>query len=163
MKIVTLDELFVMELKDLYNAEKQVLKVLPKIIKQATSVELRTTLDAHRVEIEGHLKRLERMGEILGMKLAGHSCKAMEGMLEESNELLDECKPGDVLDEAIIGSCQRIEHYKMAAYGCARTHANALGHTQVQVLLQQTLNQDGTASRKLTKMSETRMNETAMR
>lgn len=163
MKIETLEDLFVMELKDLYNAEKQILKALPKIIKHTTSSELKSALEAHVKETEGQLERLEKISELLGKKLTGHACKAMEGLIKEGDELMKEIEMGDVLDAALIGACQRVEHYEMAGYGCARTYAGLLGHSQVQKLLQQTLDQEGDADKKLTKIAESRVNEAALR
>lgn len=163
MKIETLEDLFLMQLKDLYSAEKQILKALPKIIKNVTSSQLKSALEAHLKETEGQFDRLEKIADLLGKKLGGHACKAMQGLLEEGDEMIKEIEPGDVLDAALITACQRVEHYEIAAYGCARTHASLLGHSQVEKLLQETLDQEGAADKKLTKIAESRVNEAALR
>ncbi len=162
MKIETFEDLFIMELKDLYSAEKQILKALPKIIKHVTSSTLKTALENHLQETEGQLERLEKISELLDKKLTGHACKAMEGLIKEGDELMKEVEKGDVLDAGLIGACQRVEHYEIAGYGTARTYAGLLGQTEVQKLLQETLDQEGAADHKLTKIAESQVNSKAM-
>jgi len=154
MEISNLRELYVDELKDLYNAEHQLLKALPKMAKAATSVPLKKGFEKHFKETEEQVARLETIFEAMGKSPKGKKCKAMEGLIEEAKELLEEDMAGDVLDAALIASAQRVEHYEMAGYGCVRTYAALLGEKEAAKLLQQTLDEEGATDKALTTLSE---------
>ncbi len=151
----TLAELLEDELKDIYNAENQLLKALPKMTKKATSAKLKQAFTSHLAETEKQIERLEKIAGILDIKLKGKKCHAMEGLVEEGKEIIEEDGSGAVIDAALIGAAQRVEHYEMAAYGTVRGIAEALGHKDVVKLLQQTLNEEGAADKKLTTIAET--------
>lgn len=153
LKVKSLDDLLVLELKDLYSAEKQIIKALPKIIKNVTNANLKQGLTNHLTETEGQVARLDEIALKLEVKLSGHTCKAMKGLLEEGDEVMGDVEPGPVLDAAIIGACQRVEHYEMAAYGTARAYAEQLGNKEIASLLQATLDEEGNANKTLTKAS----------
>lgn len=155
MKVKSLDDLLVLELKDLYSAEKQIVKALPKIIKNVTNENLKKGLEKHLAETEGQVARLDDIALKLEVKLSGHVCKAMKGLLEEGDDVMGDVDPGPVLDAAIIGACQRVEHYEIAAYGTARAYAEQLGNKEVAKLLQETLDEEGNANKVLTKASTT--------
>jgi ferritin-like metal-binding protein YciE len=150
----TLAELFQDELKDIYNAENQLIKALPKMAKKSSSPALKTAFSAHLRETENHVKRLESIGQELGLKLTGKKCHAMEGLVEEGKEILEEDETGPVIDAALIGAGQRVEHYEIASYGTIRAMAETLGHSKVAKLLQQTLDEEGAADEKLTAIAE---------
>jgi len=126
-KMTTLEDLFHHELKDLYSAEKQLTRALPKMAKAATNEDLRTAFETHLEETEGHVERLEKIMSNLGISTRGPKCAAMEGLIEEGKEVLEEEMEDDVRDAALIAAAQRVEHYEMAGYGCARTFAEQLG------------------------------------
>jgi ferritin-like metal-binding protein YciE len=161
MKMKTLSDLFLHELKDLYSAEKQLTKALPKMAKAATNDDLREAFQSHLEETEGHVQRLEEIFERLDVNPRGAKCKAMEGLIEEGQELLEEDMEDDVKDAALICAAQRVEHYEIAGYGGARTFAERLGNDEAAKLLQQTLDEEGAADKKLTKISGT-VNEAAL-
>ena len=154
MSMDTLSNLLEDELKDLYNAENQLVKALPKMAKKATSDELTQAFTDHLEETRGHVSRLEKIGKILDVKLTGKTCKAMEGLVEEGSEVIEEDGEDAVIDCALIGAAQRVEHYEIAAYGTARAIAEELGHSEVVDLLQETLDEEGAADKKLTEISE---------
>ena len=154
MHLTTLADLFVSELKDLYSAEKQLLKALPKMAKAANSKALQNGFNKHLRQTEGHVSRLEKVFEELGVSPRGKKCKAMEGLIEEGQEVIDEDAAPDVKDAALIAAAQRVEHYEMAGYGCVRTYARLLNHKRAATLLQQTLNEEGDTDKSLTKLAE---------
>ena len=154
MKMNTLREMFVEELKDLYNAENQLIKALPKMAKAATSAELTRAFESHLKETKVHVERLEQVFETLGEAAKGKKCKAMEGLVEEGAEWMEEDADPDVMDAGLIACAQRVEHYEMAGYGCVRTYAKVLGETKVTGLLQKTLDEEGAADKKLTQLAE---------
>jgi ferritin-like metal-binding protein YciE len=154
MTVNTIDNLFVQELKDIYSAEKQITKALPKLIKATTSEELRTAFQNHLKETEGHVERLEKVFEILGSSPKGKTCDGMKGVLSEGSEVLEETAEGSVRDAALISAAQRVEHYEMAAYGAVRAYAEQLGQSQISELLEQTLNEEKAADKKLTEISQ---------
>ena len=154
MSVNTIEKLFIEELKDLYSAENQITKALPKMAKAAKSQELRAALEHHLKETQGHIKRLERAFEILGMKPTSKTCEGIKGVLEEGTEMLHETDEGDVRDQAIIAGGQRVEHYEMAAYGTVRSYAERLDKKQVADLLEETLEEEKAADKKLTEVSE---------
>jgi ferritin-like metal-binding protein YciE len=141
-------------LKDLYSAEHQITKALPKLAKAASTSELRTAFETHLKETEGQIKRLDRAFEILGKASGGKTCKAMKGLLEEGAEVMEQTAEGDVRDAAMISAAQRVEHYEIAGYGSVHAYAELLGQSEIAQLLQQTLNEEGEADKKLTQISK---------
>lgn len=154
MALESLSELMEDELKDLFSAENQLVKALPKMAKRASSPALKEALTSHLKETEGHVQRLRTISETLGIKLSGKPCKAMEGLIEEGKEILEEDGEPSLIDAAIIGAAQRVEHYEMAAYGTTRAIAERLGHKTVVQHLQSTLDEEGAADKKLTRIAE---------
>jgi ferritin-like metal-binding protein YciE len=142
------------ELKDLYNAENQLTKALPRMAKKASSKMLKDAFTKHLKETEGHVKRLERIGKQLDIKLTGKVCQAMKGLIEEGKEVIGEKGEPSILDAALIGAAQRVEHYEMAGYGVVRTLAQHLDMDDVAQLLQQTLDEEGETDKKLTQIAE---------
>jgi ferritin-like metal-binding protein YciE len=153
MKESALKKLYIDELRDLYNAENQLTKALPKMANAAKSAELRSGFEKHLEQTKGHVDRLEQIFEELDEKPTGKKCKAMEGLVEEGKEIIDE-QEGDVLDAGLISAAQRVEHYEIAAYGCVRTYANLLGEDQAKKLLEETLKEEKETDQKLTKLAE---------
>ena len=158
MEIDTLQELLVEELKDLYSAEAQLLKAMPKMVKKAQHPQLKKAFETHLRETEGQVKRLDQVFEILGEKAKGKKCLAMEGLINEAKEHMSEDMEEDVMDAALIGMAQKIEHYEIAGYGTARTYAKQLGNKEVQRLLQQTLDEEGKTDKLLTQLAESSIN-----
>jgi ferritin-like metal-binding protein YciE len=153
MSVETLEELLIDELKDLYSAEKQIVRSLPKLAKAATSPELQEALLSHLEETKGQVARLEQIAEIVGKKLTGKTCAGMKGVLEEGSEVLEDVEKGTVRDAALIGASQRVEHYEMAGYGTARDFAKLLELDDVAELLEATLEEEKAADKKLTQIS----------
>ena len=162
MALESLQDLYLEQLKDLHSAESQIIKALPKMIEQASHAELRRGFEAHLNQTKEHLRRLEQIGQRAGEKLTGHTCKGMEGLLEEGEELMKERADSDVLDAALIAAAQRVEHYEMAGYGCARTYARLLGLEDDAKLLQKTLDEEGDTDHKLTDLAESVINIEAL-
>jgi ferritin-like metal-binding protein YciE len=156
-----LKELYVEELKDLYSAEKQLVKALPKMVKNATNPELKQAFADHLQQTEGHVERLEQIFEMLGEKGGGKKCKGMEGLIEEAKELLEEDASEQVVDAGLISKAQHVEHYEMAGYGTVRTYARQLGLDDQADLLQQTLDEEGKADELLTQIAESSVNAEA--
>jgi ferritin-like metal-binding protein YciE len=154
MSVGTLEELLVDELKDLYSAEKQIVRALPKIIKAVSTPELQHGLSNHLEETKGQVVRLEKIGEILGKKMTGKTCVGMKGVLEEGSEVLEDTDKGIVRDAALISACQRVEHYEMAGYGSARDFAKQLGQSEIASLLDETLMEEQNADKTLTGASK---------
>jgi len=161
MKLNTLEDLLHHELKDLYSAENQLVKALPKLAKAATNDELKSGFEEHLEQTKGHVERLEQIAQKLGIKLTGHKCKAMEGLVEEGAELISEDAEANVRDAGLIGAAQRVEHYEIAGYGTARTLANQLGHEDIAELLDQTLEEERETDEKLTDLAESTINAAA--
>ena len=157
-----LEELLIDELKDLYNAENQIIKALPKMAKAASSPELRRAFERHLEETRGHVERLDQIGEELESKMTGKKCHGMEGLIEEGKEIMTEDLEENALDAGLIGAAQKVEHYEIAAYGTARAHAERLGYTKIARLLQQTLNEEGATDKKLTQLAESIVNYEAV-
>lgn len=153
MKLESLEDLLVSELKDLYSAENQLLKALPKMAKAATSKELKNGFEKHLKQTEGHVERLEKIFKELEASPRGKKCKAMEGLIEEGAEVIQEDAEPEVKDAALIAAAQRVEHYEIAGYGCVRTYAELLGNTKAAKLLQQTLNEESQTDQSLTKLA----------
>ena len=153
MEHQALKELYVDELKDIYNAENQLVKALPKMAKAANSEELRTGFEEHLEQTRGHVQRLEQIFKELGEKPSGKKCKAMEGLVAEGAETMGEDYEDDVMDAALISAAQRVEHYEIAAYGTVRTYAELLGEDTAAQLLEQTLEEEKETDQKLTDMA----------
>jgi len=154
MKIESLQELFIDELKDLYSAENQIIKALPKMIKNSNSDELRSAFEEHLEQTKGHVERLDQVFQELDATGRGKKCKGMEGLLEEGKELMEEDVEPEVLDAGLISAAQRVEHYEIAAYGTVRTYAELLGMDNAVKLLQETLDEEKETDRKLTSIAE---------
>ena len=155
MKLKTLHDLYVDELKDLYSAEHQILKALPKMAEAATSPKLTKAFHDHVEETKEQVARLDKIFTKLDYSPRGKTCKAMKGLLEEGKEIIDGDAEPTVKDAALIAAAQRVEHYEMAGYGCVRTFARLLGEGWAADLLQETLDEEGAADKKLTKLAET--------
>lgn len=162
MALESLQDLYLEQLKDLHSAERQIIEALPKMIEQTSHPELRRGFEMHLEQTKEQLRRLEQIGQRAGQKLTGHKCKGMEGLLEEGEELLEKRADSDVLDAALIAAAQRVEHYEMAGYGCARTYARLLGLEDDAKLLQQTLDEEGDTDHKLTDLAESVINVEAL-
>jgi len=158
MEIDSLRKLYVEELKDLYSAEKQILQALPKMAKKATDAKLKQGFEQHLRQTEGHVERLDRIFDALGKAGRGKKCKAMEGLLEEGKEVMQEDMEPEVMDAALIAAAQRVEHYEMAGYGTCRTWAQVLGEEMHAKLLQQTLDEERETDQKLTQLAESTIN-----
>jgi ferritin-like metal-binding protein YciE len=154
MKLESLRDLYIDELKDLYNAEHQLLKALPKMAKAASTKDLKQAFESHLKETKGQVDRLTQIFTALKVRPTGKKCKAMEGLVEEGSEMIDEDAEPEVKDAGLIAAAQRVEHYEMAGYGCVRTYAKLLGETKAATLLQQTLDEEGAADKKLTQLSK---------
>jgi ferritin-like metal-binding protein YciE len=161
MKMKTLEDLLAHELKDLHSAEKQLTKALPKMAKAASSPELQQAFETHLEETEQHISRLEEVMRRLEVPTRGAKCKAMEGLIEEGKEILEEEMDEQVRDAALIAAAQRVEHYEIAGYGCARTFAELLGHGAAAELLQQTLDEEKATDEKLTQIAMEHINQEA--
>ena len=148
-----LKELYIDELRDVYNAENQLTKALPKLAKKASFDGLKRAILGHLEETKQQVERLNQIGESLDIKLSGKKCKAMEGLIEEGSEVLEAEGPGPVIDAALIAAAQRVEHYEISAYGSARALADQLGHADVVDLLQNTLDEESAADEKLSAIS----------
>jgi ferritin-like metal-binding protein YciE len=153
MKENALKELYVGELRDIYSAENQLVKALPKMAKAATSAVLRSGFEEHLEQTKGHVMRLETIFAGLEEKPSGKKCKGMEGLIEEGQEMIEE-EEGEVLDAGLISAAQRVEHYEIAAYGCVRTYANLLGEDAAVELLEETLEEEKETDKKLTQLAE---------
>jgi len=152
--LASLRDLYVNELRDLYSAENQIIKALPKMIKAASSSELKRALEEHLEITERQVERLDRIFEKLGEKAKGKKCVAMEGLIEEGKELISEDADESVRDAGLIAAAQKVEHYEMAGYGTVRTFARTMGDEEAAELLQQTLDEEGDADKRLTALAE---------
>lgn len=162
MKLKDFQALFVHELKDLYSAEKQFNKIMPKLVKAVSNERLRDTLQEHHTRTEQQIHRLEDLFQELGVNTRGAKCPAMEGLVEEVKILLESDSTPEVLDAAIICAQQRVEHYEIAGYGCARTFAQYLGYDEASKMLQETLNEESAANEKLNQIALEQINTEAM-
>src|ERR1700759_3505917 len=149
MALNTLHDLFVEELKDLYSAENQLVKALPKMAKAAKAKPLKDGFTKHLGETKVHVQRLKNVFKSLGVSPNGKTCKAMEGLIKEGEEAISEDMQPEVRDAALIAAAQRVEHYEMAGYGCVRTFAELMGHKAIAKTLQKTLNEEGATDKKL--------------
>jgi len=162
MKMTDLHDLLKNELDDLYSAEKQIIKALPKLVKAASSPALKAAFQAHLAQTEVHVTRLDQVFGQLNLKPGRKKCEGMEGLLKEGDSLIAEKPSPDVLDAGLIAAAQRVEHYEMAGYGCVRTYARLMGHDEAARILQTTLDEEGDADKKLTRLAETGINLEAM-
>ena len=148
-----LKELYIEELKDLYNAETQLVKALPKLARAATSEDLRRGFEDHLEQTKGHVERLQKIFDMLEESPKGKKCKGMEGLIEEGAEVTEEDYEGSLLDAALIGAAQRVEHYEIAGYGTVRSFAETLGETEHVSLLNETLEEEKETDEKLTELA----------
>jgi ferritin-like metal-binding protein YciE len=162
MKLDTLQKLYTDELRDLYNAENQLLKALPKMAKAASSQELKDAFEKHLEQTKTHVERLEQVFEELDEKPKGKTCRAMKGLIEEGSEILKEDGDDSVLDAGIIVAAQKVEHYEIAGYGSARTFAHLLGQNKAAELLQATLDEESETNEILNKLAENVVNPEAL-
>ena len=158
MELESLRDLYVDELKDVYHAEKQILKALPRMAKAASHEELRTAFEDHITQTEEQVRRLETIFDDLGKPARGKKCLGMEGLIAEGKEMMDEDAEPEVLDAALISAAQRVEHYEIAVYGTLRTYARQLGYENQAQLLQQTLDEEAATDERLSMLAESRVN-----
>lgn len=158
MQMENLEDLLKEDLKDVLHAENQIIKALPKMIKSASNEELKSAFEAHLEETKGHVERLEQVMEGLGMPVKGKTCKAMQGIIEEGKEVMGEDADDDVMDAALIGAAQKVEHYEIATYGTLCTYADLLGLQDAKKLLGQNLEEEKKTDQKLTELAEAVIN-----
>jgi ferritin-like metal-binding protein YciE len=161
MALETLRDLFLNELRDMYHAEKQLVRALPRMAKAADSDELRQAIEKHLGETEGHVDRLESVFQSLGEAARGKRCQGMEGIVEEGKEILEEDGQEPVIDAAIIAAAQKVEHYEIASYGCLVTYADLLGERDATRLLKQTLAEEEATDKALSQLAERSINQAA--
>ena len=161
MKLDSLKKLYVEELRDLYSAETQLVKALPKMAKGASSDELKEAFESHLEQTKEHVERLDEIFDRLDEKPTGKTCKAMKGLIEEGSEMLAQEGDESVIDAGLIGAAQRVEHYEIAAYGTVRTFADLLGEDEAVELLQQTLDEEGDTDKELSQLAEGIVNKEA--
>jgi ferritin-like metal-binding protein YciE len=160
-KLTSLDDLFVHELQDIYHAEGQIIKALPKMKQAATHPDLKDAFEEHLLQTEGQVRRLEQAFKLLGVPVKGKKCEGMAGLLEEGRLTMELDADPPVLDAALIAAAQKVEHYEIAAYGCVCTYAEMLGYDQVHELLGQSLDEEETTDQKLTALAESVINPEA--
>ena len=158
MHMENLQDLLKEDLKDVYHAENQIVKALPKMIKTATNGELKRAMETHLAETKEQVNRLEQVMEMLGMPVRGKACKAMQGIIEEGKEVMSEDADDDVMDAALIGAAQKVEHYEIATYGTLCTYAELLGLKEAKRLLGQTLEEEKKTDKLLTDLAESVIN-----
>ena len=156
-KIRTMDELFEHELEDLLSAEQQLVEALPKMVEATSDASLKTAFKDHLKQTKTHVTRIEKAFKKLGKEPKGHMCKGMQGLIKEGEDIIKNATDAAVLDAGLISAAQRVEHYEISAYGSARAHAQALGHTELVDLLQTSLDDEGAANKLLTQLAEGRM------
>jgi ferritin-like metal-binding protein YciE len=157
----SLEDLLQHELKDIYDAEKQLTKALPKLAKKASNEQLKEALEAHLEETEQHIERLEQAFDHMGMPARGKKCEGMQHLIAEGNEMIAECDDDDARDAVMIAAAQKAEHYEIASYGTLRTWANVLGKNEVAALMEETLEEEKAADQKLTGIAESFVNQAA--
>ena len=162
MKLDSLKKLYLEELRDLYSAETQLVKALPKMVKGASSAELKQAFENHLEQTKEHVERLNEIFDRLDEKPTGKTCQAMKGLIEEGSEMLEEEGEKSVIDAGLIGAAQRVEHYEIASYGTVRTFANLLGEEEAADLLQETLDEEGETDKELSALAEGIVNEEAL-
>jgi len=156
-----LEELFVETLKDIFYAEKQILRALPKMAREANSPELKKAFEAHREETEGHVDRLQQVFELLDKPARGKTCDAIVGIIEEAKEVMEEFKGAEALDAGLVASAQAVEHYEIARYGTLKTWADQLGMKDAVKLLDQTLQEEIKTDKLLTQLAMSKVNKKA--
>ncbi|HBI42120.1 MAG TPA: ferritin-like domain-containing protein [Planctomycetales bacterium] len=161
MKLATLEDLLHDHLKDLYSAENQLVKALPKMAKAASAPALRAGFTEHLAQTRVHVERLEQICKQMGVKPKGKKCAAMEGLLEEGKEMMEEDAAPAVMDAGLIAAAQSVEHYEMAGYGCVRTWAEQLGHRAEAAILQQTYQEEKACDEKLSQLAKQTVNQKA--
>lgn len=159
----SLHKLYLEQLQDLWSAEEKILETLPRMAEQTKHAELKRAFQQHYQQTEQQVQRLERIFEDMGQKPGGHKCHGMEGLAKEGEETLRKFGDSDVLDAALIAAAQRMEHYEIAGYGCARTYAHMLGQHEHAQLLQRTLDEEGDTDQKLTDLAESVVNIDALK
>jgi ferritin-like metal-binding protein YciE len=159
----SLHDLFIEELKDIYDGEKRLTRALPKMAKAATSMELRSAFTSHLGETEKQIERLEQVFQAMGKKPAGKACDGIIGIVEEGNKAMEELDEGPILDAALIAGAQKVEHYEMATYGTLAYFADIMGHEEAKDLLGQTLDEEKAADAKLNKIAKSEVNQEALR
>lgn len=163
MKLETLRDLYTEQLKDLYSAETQLVDALPKMAKAASNPQLQRAFQEHLAQTKQHVQRLEQIFAQIGDKPKGQTCKGMEGLLKEGEEMIKMKGDSAAIDAGLIAAAQRVEHYEIAGYGCVRTYAAQIGDRQGAMLLQQTLDEEGTTDKRLTQLAEQVINLEAER
>jgi ferritin-like metal-binding protein YciE len=159
----TLNDLFYDTLKDIYYAERQVLKALPKMARAAQAPELKAAFEKHKEETEGHVERLQQVFEIIGKRAQGKTCEAIQGIIAEGEEIIEDFKGTAALDAGLISSAQAVEHYEITRYGTLKAWAQQLGHTKAVKLLDATLNEESKTDEALTGLAETAINAAAQK
>lgn len=162
MKLNSLQDLYIEELRDLFSAENQLLKALPKMAKGASSSELKEAIEEHLQQTKGHVDRLRQIFDDMDESPKGKTCHAMKGLIEEGSEILDQDGEDSVLDAGIIAAAQKVEHYEIASYGTVRTFADLLNQNDASALLQETLDEEGEANEKLNSLAEGIVNPEAL-
>ena len=163
MTVKTTRDLMIDELRDIYHAEKQLVRALPKMAKAAKADKLRQAFEQHLDETKGQVERLDQVFQQLDTRSSGKRCEAMEGLIAEAEEVMEEITTPEVLDAAMIAAAQKVEHYEIASYGSARALAEALGHREVAQLLEQTLDEEKQADEKLNEIALSEVNKTALK
>jgi ferritin-like metal-binding protein YciE len=163
MKIETMEDLFLEQVEDLYDAERRLVKALPKMAEASTSQTLRQAFESHLLETEGHVSRLEVIFRTLGQDAKAHTCDAMKGLISEGEDTISDIDESPLRDAGLIAAANRVEHYEIAAYGSARTFADILGLSEAASLLEQTLQEEKRADQKLTQLAESMVNDEALR
>ena len=162
MKIETMEDLFLEQVEDLYDAEHRLVKALPKMAEASTSLSLRQAFESHLMETEGHVLRLENVFRLLGQDPKSQTCDAMKGLVSEGEDMVSDIDESPLRDAGLIAAANRVEHYEIAAYGSARSFAQTLGLGQVVALLEETLHEEKEADRELTKLAESMVNDGAL-
>jgi ferritin-like metal-binding protein YciE len=163
MKIESMEELFLQQIEDLYDAEKRLVKALPKMAEASTSLMLKRAFESHLQQTEGHVARLENIFRQLNKAAKGETCDAMKGLVSEGEDMVSHIDESPLRDAGLIASANRVEHYEIAAYGSARTFAQTLGLSQAAGLLEQTLQEEKEADQKLTQLAQQMVNDEALR
>jgi len=163
MKIETMEDLFLEQVEDLYDAENRLVKALPKMAEACTSTTLRQAFESHLLETEGHVTRLESVFRTLDRDPKSHTCDAMKGLISEGEDVISDIDESPLRDAGLIAAANRVEHYEIAAYGSARTFAETLGLVEAASLLEQTLQEEKRADQKLTQLAESMINDEALR
>ena len=163
MPVKTAHDLFIEQLRDVYHAEKQLAKALPKVAKAAHSDKLRQAIELHKEQTDGQIERLEQVFDSLDERKRGKRCEAMEGLIEEAQEMMEEIKTPEVRDAALLAAAQKVEHYEIASYGTLRAMAEAMGHQEAEKLLAQTLEEEKETDQKLNQLALSEINKTALK